>query len=64
MYGGLGDDIGVEAVAQIDGVDVITGSTARLAKCHHDGQRDLIADANQVAPSRGRRWPTIPDHCT
>lgn len=24
MYGGFGDDVGVEAVAEVDGVDVIT----------------------------------------
>lgn len=29
MDGGLGDDVGVQAVAEIDGVDVVTG--AKLA---------------------------------
>jgi hypothetical protein len=29
MDGGFGDDVGVEAVAEVDGVDVVTG--AKLA---------------------------------
>jgi hypothetical protein len=31
MYGGFGDDVGVEAVTEVDGVDVVAG--AKLARC-------------------------------
>ena len=29
MYGGFGDDVGVQAVAEVDGVDVVTAGTSR-----------------------------------
>ena len=31
MYGGLGDDVGVEAVAEIDGVNIIAKRKQTLA---------------------------------
>lgn len=37
MYGGLGDDVGVQAVAKIDGVDVVTG--AKLACAQQDANK-------------------------
>lgn len=29
MYGGFGDDVGVQAVAEVDGVDVVTAGISR-----------------------------------
>ena len=29
MYGGFGDDVGVQAVAKVDGVDVVTAGISR-----------------------------------
>ena len=31
MNGGFGDDVGVQAVAEVDGVDVVTANDHRLA---------------------------------
>lgn len=49
MNGGLGDDVGVEAVAEVDGVNVVAGAKLACAWCrgrrHGAGQpgRPLLA---------------------
>jgi len=41
--GGFGDDVGVEAVAEVDGVDVVTFQIAV-----HDGEEDLKKEVDGV----------------
>jgi hypothetical protein len=54
MDGGFGDDVGVEAVAEIDGVDVVTDN--RLA---------YRVERTGCHGFRGKRGaPTIPNRCT
>jgi hypothetical protein len=50
VHSGLGNDVRVEAVAEVDGVDVVTEKTVVLASPCHGGRCDLIASAMASAP--------------
>ena len=66
MNGGLGNNVGVEAVAEVNGVDVVAG--AKLECVVLKGRQPRVAArmtgrAGDEAAS-GRRRLTIPDRCT
>ena len=63
--GGFGDDIGVEAVAEIDGVDIVTG--AKLACVEERRRAELCRTGPSGTKIDGRRQCvalTIPSRCT
>jgi hypothetical protein len=66
VNGGLGDDVGVEAVAEVNGVDVIAG--AKLECVVLTGWQPRVT-ARKAARAVGevasdKRELTIPDRCT
>lgn len=66
VYGGFGDDIGVEAVAEVDRVDVVTGAKIRKASNRSGARRAArISGANIICcPFVQRTTLTIPSRYT
>lgn len=63
--GGLGDDVGVEAVAEVDGVNVVAGAKSACAWPTRDGERAPRHSPNYARRLfSARRRLTIPDRCT
>lgn len=65
VNGGLGDDVGVEAVAEVDGVNVVAGAKSACAWPTRDGERAPRHSPNYARRLfSARRRLTIPDRCT
>ena len=64
MDGGFRDDIGVEAVAEIDGVDVIAGAKLACAEARRRivAQSTALKTGEQETEKAGAL--TIPNRCT
>ena len=58
VNGGLGDDVGVEAVAQVDGVNVVAGAKSACAWPARDGERP--AAPSWALSARGSRGGDSP----
>ena len=66
MHSSLGDDVGVESVAEVNGVDVVTVNR-RLAFIRGGISTTRFQGAKSDTRSnveRGRGKHTIPNHCT
>jgi len=57
VHGGLGDDVGVEAVAEVDGVDVVAFQIAV-----HDGEENLEKEVDGIYKDREKVEPRFSRH--
>jgi len=58
VYGGLGDDVCVQAVAQVNGVDVVAFQVAV-----HNGEEDLKEQVDGIYQHRQQVQPRLTSHC-
>lgn len=75
MDGGFGDDVGVQPVTEVDGVDVVTASIAHVSNhCKIDPHGQLVGgESAGIARGRSFSWAivaaswgrlTTPNRCT